>query len=120
MKFLIYGIRNLSATQETKARVILTQELKNLNSSDTILLSKTRGISTLAKFLAGDNEIPVVVKDNKDFLSSGPRGASLLRDRELVSESDAVFVFWDKICDSTRQVIKYAKHLKKPLRIIYL
>ena len=90
----------------------------NLDSDIIILSGHCRGTDFLAERYAVDNGFSLELFPAK-WQQYG-RSAGVIRNREMVLQSDLVIVFWDGKSKGTKNLINNTVELSKPLQIIYL
>ena len=75
-----------------------------------------KGADTLAAQFATEMDIPLLVF-KPDYQKYG-RGATLVRNTQIIENADVVFAFWDGQSKGTKDSITKAKKLQKELYII--
>lgn len=96
----------------------LTQVMEN-HSPTLIVSGGAKGADALAQRYANEKglEIQIFKPDWKQF----GRGAGVIRNRQIVENSDYVIAFWDGQSRGTKSSIDYARKLNKVVHIeIYL
>jgi len=83
---------------------------------DNIVSGGAKGADTLAAQFAADMDIPLLVF-KPDYQKYG-RGATLVRNTQIIENADVVFAFWDGQSKGTKDSITKAKKLQKELHII--
>ncbi len=85
---------------------------------DTIISGGAKGIDSCAEAYARKNNIPtqIFLPDYKRFGRSAP----IVRNRDIVSASDAVLAFWDGESRGTEYTMEYAKKLNIPVFVVIL
>lgn len=103
MKIAIIGSRNpgnINFAQELERHV-------DFSDGDFIVSGGARGIDTLAAQYANDNDLGLI-ECLPDYEKHG-RGATFIRNRQIVESSDIVVAFWNGISKGTKYTIDYAK-----------
>jgi len=83
---------------------------------DNIVSGGAKGADTLAAQFAAEMDIPLLVF-KPDYQKYG-RGATLVRNTQIIENADVVFAFWDGQSKGTKDSITKAKKLQKELHII--
>ena len=83
---------------------------------DNIVSGGAKGADTLAAQFAVEMDIPLLVF-KPDYQKYG-RGATLVRNTQIIENADVVFAFWDGQSKGTKDSITKAKKLQKELHII--
>jgi len=83
---------------------------------DNIVSGGAKGADTLAAQFATEMDIPLLVF-KPDYQKYG-RGATLVRNTQIIENADVVFAFWDGQSKGTKDSITKAKKLQKELHII--
>lgn len=83
---------------------------------DNIVSGGAKGADTLAAQFAAEMDIPLLVF-KPDYQKYG-RGATLVRNTQIIENADVVFAFWDGQSKGTKDSITKAKKLQKELYII--
>lgn len=83
---------------------------------DNIVSGGAKGADTLAAQFAAEMDIPLLVF-KPDYHKYG-RGATLVRNTQIIENADVVFAFWDGQSKGTKDSITKAKKLQKELHII--
>ena len=83
---------------------------------DNIVSGGAKGADTLAAQCAAEMDIPLLVF-KPDYQKYG-RGATLVRNTQIIENADVVFAFWDGQSKGTKDSITKAKKLQKELHII--
>lgn len=112
MKIGIVGSRNLNLTPQE-----IINELSDLKISK-IISGGAKGIDTTAKNVAEILQIPC-----KEFLpnySKYGKIAPLIRNEQIVNESDIIFAFWDGKSRGTKHSLNLAKKKNIPIQIFYI
>lgn len=103
MKIGIIGSRNIEPTfdfaKELERRI-------NIESCDTIISGGASGIDTLAAEYARSRNLELV-ELRPDYKQHG-RGATFIRNRAIVEQSDFLVAFWNGESKGTKYTIDYA------------
>ena len=83
---------------------------------DNIVSGGAKGADTLAAQFATEMGIPLLVF-KPDYQKYG-RGATLIRNTQIIENAEVVFAFWDGESKGTKDSITKAKKLQKELYII--
>ena len=83
---------------------------------DNIVSGGAKGADTLATQFATEMGIPLLVF-KPDYQKYG-RGATLIRNTQIIKNAEVVFAFWDGESKGTKDSITKAKKLQKELYII--
>jgi len=83
---------------------------------DNIVSGGAKGADTLAAQFATEMDIPLLVF-KPDYQKYG-RGATLVRNTQIIENADVVFAFWDGQSKGTKDSITKARKLQKELHII--
>ena len=83
---------------------------------DNIVSGGAKGADTLAAQFATEIGIPLLVF--KPDYQKYRRGATLVRNTQIIENADVVFAFWDGQSKGTKDSITKAKKLQKELHII--
>ena len=83
---------------------------------DNIVSGGAKGADTLATQFATEMGIPLLVF-KPDYQKYG-RGATLIRNTQIIENAEVVFAFWDGESKGTKDSITKAKKLQKELYII--
>lgn len=102
MKIAIVGSRepgNINFAKELEKRI-------NIQSGDTIISGGAKGIDSLAAEYATAHRL-ALVEIRPDYAKNG-RGATFIRNREIVDNADMVVAFWNGTSKGTKYTIDYA------------
>lgn len=102
MKIAIVGSRepgNINFAKELEKRI-------NIQSGDTIISGGAKGIDSLAAEYATAHGL-ALVEIRPNYAKNG-RGATFIRNREIVDNADMVVVFWNGTSKGTKYTIDYA------------
>ena len=102
MKIAIIGSRepgNINFAQELESRI-------NIDANDTIISGGARGIDSLAAQYARQHGLELI-DFRPDYAKNG-RGATFIRNREIVDNADMVVAFWNGTSKGTKYTIDYA------------
>lgn len=102
MKIAIVGSRepgNINFSKELEKRI-------NIQSGDTIISGGAKGIDSLAAEYATAHGL-ALVEIRPDYAKNG-RGATFIRNREIVDNADMVVAFWNGTSKGTKYTIDYA------------
>lgn len=102
MKIAIVGSRepgNINFAQELEKRI-------NINNGDTIISGGAKGIDSLAAQYATTQGL-ALIEIRPDYARNG-RGATFIRNREIVDNADMVVAFWNGTSKGTKYTIDYA------------
>lgn len=102
MKIAIIGSRepgNINFAKELEKRI-------NIQSGDTIISGGAKGIDSLAAEYATAHGL-ALVEIRPDYAKNG-RGATFIRNREIVDNADMVVAFWNGTSKGTKYTIDYA------------
>ncbi len=102
MKIAIVGSRelgNISFAEELERHI-------TLHSCDAIISGGAKGIDSLAAQYARQHELELI-EFRPDYAKNG-RGATFIRNREIVDNSDMVVAFWNGTSKGTKYTIDYA------------
>lgn len=105
MKIAIIGSRNLQI------------EIDNYipKNATEIITGGARGIDTLAYRYAKKNNIPCrIYPPMYEFYG---RAAPIVRNKQIVEQSDLVLAFWDGVSSGTKFTINYAKKINKKVEV---
>ncbi|MFA6731032.1 MAG: SLOG family protein [Eubacteriales bacterium] len=80
-----------------------------------IITGGAEGIDTLAERYADEKRISKHVI-RPDYLKHG-RAAPLVRNQRIVNLADIIVAFWDGESGGTAFTVKYARQVRKPLKI---
>lgn len=106
MKVAIIGSRGFNDYEFLKSKL-----LEHVKSIECILSGGAKGADSLAERFAIEYNIPtkIFLPDWKQF----GRSAGIVRNKEIVKESDHCFIFWDGESKGTKSVIDFCKKLNK-------
>lgn len=102
MKIAIVGSRepgNINFAKELEKRI-------NIQSGDTIISGGAKGIDSLAAEYATAHGL-ALVEIRPNYTKNG-RGATFIRNREIVDNADMVVAFWNGTSKGTKYTIDYA------------
>lgn len=102
MKIAIVGSRepgNINFAKELEKRI-------NIQSGDTIISGGAKGIDSLAAEYATAHGL-ALVEIRPNYAKNG-RGATFIRNREIVDNADIVVAFWNGTSKGTKYTIDYA------------
>lgn len=94
---------------------VLDERFDNLSFVECIVSGGAKGADTLAERYAQDIGRPVIVY-RPDYKRYG-RGAALMRNTEIIENSDVVYALWDGKSRGTLDAIKKAEKLGKILYV---
>ena len=114
MNIAIVGGRDFSDYTLLKER--LSRYISIYGVPENIVLGGAKGADTLAAQFATEMDIPLLVF-KPDYQKYG-RGATLVRNTQIIENADVVFAFWDGKSKGTKDSITKAKKLQKELYII--
>ncbi len=110
MKIAVVGSRNLTVGEDALD--------KYLADADEIVSGGARGVDTSAAEFAKRRGVKLVEILPKYNIYG--RGATIVRNKEIVDCADKVIVFWDGSSKGTLSVIKYAQSINKPCDVIVI
>lgn len=102
MKIAIVGSRepgNINFAKELEKRI-------NIQSGDTIISGGAKGIDSLVAEYATAHGL-ALVEIRPNYAKNG-RGATFIRNREIVDNADMVVAFWNGTSKGTKYTIDYA------------
>ena len=102
MKIAIVGSRepgNINFAKELEKRI-------NIQSGDTIISGGAKGIDSLAAEYATAHGFELV-EIRPNYAKNG-RGATFIRNREIVDNADIIVAFWNGTSKGTKYTIDYA------------
>lgn len=114
MNIAIVGGRDFSDYTLLKER--LSRYISIYGVPENILSGGAKGTDALAAQFAAEMDIPLLVF-KPDYQKYG-RGATLVRNTQIIENADVVFAFWDGQSKGTKDSITKAKKLQKELHII--
>ncbi len=109
MKVAIIGSRTTPATTDIADYLA--------EKPSCIISGGAKGADTLAKEYARANKIPY-----KEFLPNYTvygKTAPLVRNKDIIDNADYILAFWDGKSKGTAHALGYAKHQKKPFKIVF-
>ena len=112
MNLAIIGTRDLPGSPETVATAIAQHDL----APTAVLCVEARGPDTWGRLWAEQQGIPVISYP-ADWERYG-RSAGMIRNREMISASDAVLALWDGKSKGTGQAIALAKRRGIPVYLV--
>lgn len=74
------------------------------------------GADSLAENWAKQHDIPILIF-KPDWIKYG-RSAGMIRNKDIISNSDIVLAFWDGTSKGTKNSIDTAKSLDKPIQVV--
>jgi hypothetical protein len=83
---------------------------------ENIVSGGAKGADTLAAQFAAEMGIPLLIF-NPNYQRYG-RGATLVRNTQIIENAEVVFAFWDGQSKGTKDSIKKAEKLEKELYVI--
>lgn len=111
MKLAIIGSRDFTDYD------LLSRELKQYKDKITRVISGgAKGADTLGERWAKENNIPIQIF-LPDWNKHG-KGAGLLRNHDIIKNSNIVIAFWDGKSTGTKQALELTLIYKKPKKII--
>ena len=114
MNIAIVGGRDFS--DQTLLKESILSYISIYGVLDNIVSGGAKGADTLAAQFATEIGIPLLVF-KPDYQKYG-RGATLVRNTQIIENADVVFAFWDGQSKGTKDSITKAKKLQKELHII--
>lgn len=115
VKLAIVGSRDYTDYESFKAIVDSIISLNNLNVYK-IISGRARGTDTMAEQYAKENSIPMqVFKANWEIFG---KKAGMMRNRDIVANSDYVLAFWDGESKGTKGTIDMARKDGKLLKVM--
>ena len=112
MKLAISGSRGLS--------VNLDEYIKKLDFEVTeIITGGAKGIDTCAEEYANKNNLKLTII-RPDYNKYPYRAAPIIRNKEIVSQCDALLAIWDGNSKGTKATINFAKKQNKPVIIFII
>ena len=114
MNIAIVGGRDFS--DYTLLKESLLAYIDTHETPENIVSGGAKGADTLAAQFATEMGIPLLVF-KPDYQKYG-RGATLVRNTQIIENADVVFAFWDGQSKGTKDSITKAKKLQKELHII--
>ncbi|EEK14868.1 hypothetical protein CAPGI0001_1261 [Capnocytophaga gingivalis ATCC 33624] len=115
MNIAIVGGRDFS--DYTLFKETLLRYISIYGVPENIVSGGAKGADTLAAQFAAEMDIPLLVF-KPDYQKYG-RGATLVRNTQIIENADVVFAFWDGQSKGTKDSITKAKKLQKELHIIF-
>lgn len=112
MKLGIVGSRDFNNYLEFQVAV-----LPFLSNITEIVSGGAKGADSLAERFAVEHNIKMTVF-KPDWNKYG-RSAGMIRNKDIVENSDFVLAFWDGVSKGTKNSINRCKKLGKPFNIIY-
>ncbi len=113
MKIAIVGGRDFNDYELLTTKL---NEFKNEKCIDYIISGGAKGADTLAERFASENNLDILVF-KPDYKKYG-RGATIVRNTQIIENADVVFAFWNGVSKGTYDSIKKAKKLGKNLFIV--
>lgn len=111
MRLAIIGSRDFNDYE------LLCKELEPYKNKITQVISGgAKGADSLGERWAKENNIPTQIF-LPDWNKHG-KGAGLLRNHDIIKNSDAVIAFWDNKSTGTKQALELTHIYKKPKKII--
>lgn len=119
MNIAIVGGRDFTDYELLKETLLSAPELDftNTDSIKYIISGGAKGADTLAEQFAKEFNLGMIVFP-ADWKQYG-RSAGMIRNKQIISESDIVFAFWDGESKGTKNSISHAKNQNKHLTIVY-
>lgn len=119
MNIAIVGGRDFTDYELLKETLLSAPGLDfaDTDSIKYIISGGAKGADTLAEQFAKEFNLGLIVFP-ADWKQYG-RGAGMIRNKQIISESDIVFAFWDGKSKGTKNSIDHAKKQNKPLTIVY-
>ena len=114
MNIAIVGGRDFSDYTLLKER--LSRYISIYGVPENIVSGGAKGADALAAQFATEMGLPLLVF-KPDYQKYG-RGATLVRNTQIIENADVVFAFWDGQSKGTKDSITKAKKLQKELHII--
>lgn len=116
MKVAIIGSR--SYNDEIEFNNAIEKLLFDIQTPWTVISGGAIGTDALAAKFAHKNGYPLI-EYKPDWKKDG-RGAGLVRNTQIISESDMVIAFWDGVSKGTMDSINKAKKMNKKVHIIQI
>jgi hypothetical protein len=116
MNLAIIGSRNFTDEKLFKEKIIPI--LAHLEEEVVIISGGAKGADTLAENYANQNNLKMIVI-KPDWKKYG-RGAGIVRNTEIINQSDMVIAFWDGQSKGTKDSVSKAKKLGKVVHVIKL
>ena len=113
MKLAIVGSRSFNNYEKLRDEIIKTVRIDDI---ECIISGGAKGADTLADRFAKSWKIPIITIPAQ-WITHG-RAAGIIRNEQIVHESDWVIAFWDGVSRGTKSTIKFAIKAKKKLTII--
>jgi len=111
MRLAIIGSRDFNNYE------LLCEELESYKDKITEVVSGgAKGADSLGERWANENEIPTQIF-LPDWNKHG-KGAGLIRNHDIIKNSDVVVAFWDGKSTGTKQALELTQIYKKPKKII--
>ena len=114
MNIAIVGGRDFSDYTLLKESILAY--IDTHETPENIVSGGAKGADTLAAQFATEMGIPLLVF-KPDYQKYG-RGATLVRNTQIIENADVIFAFWDRQSKGTKDSITKAKKLQKELHII--
>ena len=96
-------------------RKVLNEKFDNISFVEAIVSGGAKGADTLAERYAKELGLPMIVY-KPDYKRYG-RGAALVRNTQIIENSDVVHAFWDGKSNGTRDAINKAQKMGKTLYV---
>lgn len=116
MKIAIIGSRSFN--DEVEFNNALAKLLLDIETPLTVISGGATGTDALATKFAHKNGYPLI-EYKPDWKKYG-RGAGLVRNTQIITESDMVIAFWDGVSKGTMDSINKAKKMNKKVHIIHI
>ncbi len=113
MNVAIVGSRNFTDYNKVKNTII---DLYDVTSITSIVSGGARGADTLAEKFANEFGITKTIF-HAEWKRYG-RGAGMIRNSQIIENSDVIFAFWDGISEGTKNSINRARKLNKIVHVI--
>jgi hypothetical protein len=113
MKIAVVGSRGFRDYPKLKKEL---DKINNENKISLVVSGGARGADSLGEKWAKENAIQTLIfKPKWEF----GLNAGILRNKDIVMNSDFVLAFWDQKSPGTKHTINFAKQNKKKYKIVY-
>lgn len=110
MKVAVIGSRDFNDYEMLKSKL-----LEHVNEIKCIISGGAKGADSFAEKFALEYNLPTKIYLPEWKLYG--RSAGIIRNKEIVKESDQCFIFWDGESKGTKSVIDFCQNQNKPFQV---
>ncbi len=119
MKLAIVGSRSYTNYDLVETKMVEYLKEKDIEITELEIVSGgAKGVDKIAEYFAEKHSLPIKIF-HADWDLYG-KAAGMVRNKDIVNESEMVFIFWDGKSPGTKNTLGLCKKHKKNYKIFYV